>query len=140
MDISWWLNRQFNTWNCGCHAIWHLTNICFSYVLFIFFFLSSFPFGADVVAYATHVPSFADSWGWVMVCKKNMLHTFFYYNLWFFFYKISMLWIQASDQPILIDAVEMDKRIEARIKGKLLYLDGAWFHSSTIMNKTVSKS
>ncbi|CAL5206223.1 unnamed protein product [Lathyrus oleraceus] len=65
-----------------------------------------------VVAYATHVPSFADSWGWVM----------------------------ASDQPILIDAVEMDKRIDTRIHGKLLYLDGVWFHSSTIMNKTVSKS
>ncbi|KAK2398844.1 amp-CoA ligase [Trifolium repens] len=65
-----------------------------------------------VVAYSTHVPSFADSWGWVM----------------------------ASDQPILIDAVEMDKRIEARIDGKLLYLDGVWFHSSTIMNKAVSKS
>ncbi|KAL5071608.1 hypothetical protein RYX36_022495 [Vicia faba] len=65
-----------------------------------------------VVAYSTHVPSFADSWGWVM----------------------------ASDQPILIDAVEMDKRIETRINGKLLYLDGVWFHSSTIMNKTVSKS
>ncbi|PNX55221.1 thermospermine synthase ACAULIS5-like protein, partial [Trifolium pratense] len=67
---------------------------------------------ADVVAYSTHVPSFADSWGWVM----------------------------ASDKPILIDAVEMDKRIEARIDGKLLYLDGVWFHSSTIMNKAVSKS
>lgn len=137
MDISW----QFSTWNCGCRAIWHSTKICFAYVLLVFFFVPSFPFGADVVAYSTHVPSFADSWGWVMVSKKIY---FMLFLLWlfviFFFYKISMLWIQASDQPILIDAVEMDKRIEARIKGKLLYLDGAWFHSSTIMNKTVSKS
>lgn len=53
---------------------------------------------------------------------------------------ISVLSIQASDQPLLIDAEEMDKRIEARIDGELLYLDGAWFHSSTILNKTVSQS
>jgi len=38
---------------------------------FGFLFVPSFPFGADVVAYSTHVPSFADSWGWVMVCKKK---------------------------------------------------------------------
>lgn len=30
-------------------------------------------FGADVIAYTTHVPSFADTWGWVMVCKKRTL-------------------------------------------------------------------
>jgi hypothetical protein len=70
--------------------------------------------------------------------KKMTLYLFIYYH--FFLIKISVLWIQASDQPILIDAVEMDKRIEARIDGKLLYLDGVWFHSSTIMNKAVSKS
>lgn len=137
MDISWWLNHQFNTWNRG----WHLTNICFSYVLLVFFFVPSFAFGADVVAYGTHVPSFADSWGWVMVCKKiYILHTFFIMIICDFFFIKLLFWIQASDQPILIDDVEMDKRIEARIKGKLLYLDGAWFHSSTIMNKAVSKS
>ncbi|KAE9603665.1 hypothetical protein Lal_00001608 [Lupinus albus] len=65
-----------------------------------------------VVAYTTHVPSFADTWGWVM----------------------------ASDQPLFIGAEEMDKRIEARINGELLYLDGNWFHSSTTMNKTLSQS
>ncbi|CAL0305755.1 unnamed protein product [Lupinus luteus] len=65
-----------------------------------------------VVAYTTHVPSFADTWGWVM----------------------------ASDQPLFIGAEEMDKRIEARINGELLYLDGNWFHSSTTMNKTLSRS
>ncbi|KAG4953727.1 hypothetical protein JHK87_039321 [Glycine soja] len=65
-----------------------------------------------VIAYTTHVPSFADTWGWVM----------------------------ASDQPLSICANEMDRRIEARIDGELLYLNGAWFHSSTTMNKTVYQS
>ncbi|KAL2317948.1 hypothetical protein Fmac_031824 [Flemingia macrophylla] len=65
-----------------------------------------------VIAYATHVPSFADTWGWVM----------------------------ASDQPLSICPEEMDRRIEARIDGELLYLNGSWFHSSTTMNKTVYQS
>ncbi|XP_019416460.1 PREDICTED: thermospermine synthase ACAULIS5-like [Lupinus angustifolius] len=65
-----------------------------------------------VMAYTTHVPSFADTWGWIM----------------------------ASDQPLFIGAEEMDKRIEARINGELFYLDGNWFHSSTTMNKTLSLS
>lgn len=51
-----------------------------------------------------------------------------------------MLSIQASDQPLSICADEMDRRIEARIDGELLYLNGAWFHSSTTMNKTVYQS
>ncbi|KAF7831813.1 thermospermine synthase ACAULIS5 [Senna tora] len=41
----------------------------------------------DVMEYTTHVPFLADTWGWVM----------------------------ASDQPILIGAEEMDKRIEGTI-------------------------
>ncbi|XP_061374890.1 thermospermine synthase ACAULIS5-like [Gastrolobium bilobum] len=65
-----------------------------------------------VIAYTTHISSFADTWGWVM----------------------------ASDQPLFIGAEEMDKRIEARIDGELLYLNGDWFQSSTTMNKTLSRS
>ncbi|GMH12392.1 hypothetical protein Nepgr_014233 [Nepenthes gracilis] len=66
-----------------------------------------------VVAYTAHVPSFADTWGWVM----------------------------ASDLPLLlIQAEEMDKRIEERTGGDLFYLNGASFLSSTVMNKTVSHS
>ncbi|EEF46124.1 thermospermine synthase ACAULIS5 [Ricinus communis] len=65
-----------------------------------------------VVAYSAHVPSFADTWGWVL----------------------------ASDQPISIDAEDIDRRIEERIEGELLYLNGAAFLSSTILNKTVSLS
>ncbi|KAF5743163.1 thermospermine synthase ACAULIS5 [Tripterygium wilfordii] len=65
-----------------------------------------------VVAYSVHVPSFADTWGWVM----------------------------ASDQPFSINAEEIDSRIEGRIDGEILYLDGASFLSSATMNKTVSLS
>jgi thermospermine synthase len=65
-----------------------------------------------VVAYTAHIPSFDDTWGWVM----------------------------ASDHPFSIKADEIDDRIEERIDGELLYLNGASFLSSTIMNKTVSSS
>ncbi|PKI34036.1 hypothetical protein CRG98_045569 [Punica granatum] len=65
-----------------------------------------------VKAYTAHVPSFADTWGWVM----------------------------ASDQPLEIDPEEIDKRIEERIGGELLYLNGPSFLSSTTLNKTISTS
>nr|POF21023.1 thermospermine synthase acaulis5 [Quercus suber] len=65
-----------------------------------------------VISYTAHVPSFADTWGWVM----------------------------ASDQPFSINAEDIDKRIEARINGELLYLNGASFLSSATMNKTVTLS
>lgn len=48
--------------------------------------------------------------------------------------------MQASDQPFSINAEDMDKRIDARIDGELLYLNGASFLSSATMNKTVSLS
>ncbi|MCD7469880.1 hypothetical protein HAX54_009291 [Datura stramonium] len=63
-----------------------------------------------VHAYTTHVPSFADTWGWVV----------------------------ASDQPLCLDAEKTDKKIAERIEGELLYLNGSSFVSSTILNKTVS--
>ncbi|KAG9133471.1 hypothetical protein Leryth_013278 [Lithospermum erythrorhizon] len=63
-----------------------------------------------VLAYTAHVPSFADTWGWVM----------------------------ASDEPFCIDAVNLDKKIAETIDGELLYLNGASFVSSTILNKTVA--
>ncbi|PHU25146.1 Thermospermine synthase ACAULIS5 [Capsicum chinense] len=65
-----------------------------------------------VWAYTAHVPSFADTWGWVM----------------------------ASDQPFCLDAGKMDKKIAERIEGELLYLNGASFFSSTILNKTIAKT
>ncbi|KAL0323717.1 UNVERIFIED_CONTAM: Thermospermine synthase ACAULIS5 [Sesamum calycinum] len=66
----------------------------------------------DVRAYTAHVPSFADTWGWVI----------------------------ASDQPLCIEAGMMDKKIAERIDGELLYLNGASFVASTILNKTVAKT
>ncbi|MCO5579915.1 hypothetical protein L7F22_033782 [Adiantum nelumboides] len=67
-----------------------------------------------VVAYSAHVPSYADTWGWVM----------------------------ASDQPFTqISAIdELDCKIKQRIKGELRYLDGATLHASTILNKMVRES
>ncbi|CAL9111215.1 Spermine/spermidine synthase [Musa troglodytarum] len=65
-----------------------------------------------VLAYTAHVPSFADTWGWVM----------------------------ASDQPIMLDAQQIDERISKRINGELLYLNGESLVSSTTMNKSVYTS
>ncbi|PON46337.1 Polyamine biosynthesis domain containing protein [Parasponia andersonii] len=65
-----------------------------------------------VIAYTAHIPSFADTWGWVM----------------------------ASDQPFSVNAEEIDKRIKERIDGELLYLSGALFISSATLNKTVALS
>ncbi|XP_074286856.1 thermospermine synthase ACAULIS5 isoform X1 [Silene latifolia] len=65
-----------------------------------------------VIAYTTHVPSFADTWGWVM----------------------------ASDHPFMINAEEIDEKIKDRVNGELLYLNGATFLSSTTLNKTLSQS
>ncbi|KAJ8448787.1 hypothetical protein Cgig2_011408 [Carnegiea gigantea] len=66
-----------------------------------------------VVAYTAHVPSYADTWGWVM----------------------------ASDNPItIINAKEIDENIQDRINGELVYLNGATFLSSTILNKPLFQS
>lgn len=65
-----------------------------------------------VLVYTAHVPSFADTWGWVM----------------------------ASDQPFCIDPAKIDEKIEERINGELDYLNGASLYSSTILNKTISET
>ncbi|KAJ0981164.1 hypothetical protein J5N97_009436 [Dioscorea zingiberensis] len=65
-----------------------------------------------VVAYTAHVPSYADTWGWVM----------------------------ASDQPFDLNAQQIDEKINERIEGELLYLNGDSFISSTTMNKSVRQS
>ncbi|KAM6559343.1 hypothetical protein CsatA_028582 [Cannabis sativa] len=65
-----------------------------------------------VIAYTAHIPSFADTWGWVM----------------------------ASDQPFSVNAEEIDQRIKERIDGELFYLSGALFFSSATLNKTVALS
>ncbi|XP_008802681.2 thermospermine synthase ACAULIS5-like [Phoenix dactylifera] len=65
-----------------------------------------------VVPYSAHVPSYADTWGWVM----------------------------ASDCPFTLDAEEFDARIRQRIKGEGRYLDGKTFASAAILSKAVRKS
>ncbi|CAO2037840.1 unnamed protein product [Urochloa humidicola] len=65
-----------------------------------------------VKAYTAHVPSFADTWGWVM----------------------------ASDHPFVLTAQQIDERIRERVDGELLYLNGESLISSTTLNKSVYQS
>lgn len=65
-----------------------------------------------IITYTTHIPSFADTWGWVM----------------------------ASDEPFILNAEQINERIKERINGELDYLTGEYFVSSTAMNKSVHKS
>ncbi|TKW33389.1 hypothetical protein SEVIR_2G231400v4 [Setaria viridis] len=65
-----------------------------------------------VQAYTAHVPSFADTWGWVM----------------------------ASDHPFNLNAQKINERIKDRILGELDYLSGESLISSTTLNKSVHKS
>uniref|UniRef100_A0A0A9HTE3 thermospermine synthase n=1 Tax=Arundo donax TaxID=35708 RepID=A0A0A9HTE3_ARUDO len=65
-----------------------------------------------VKAYTAHVPSFADTWGWVM----------------------------ASDHPFSQTAQQINERIKERVDGELLYLSGESLISSTTLNKSVYKS
>ncbi|KZV53164.1 spermine synthase [Dorcoceras hygrometricum] len=65
-----------------------------------------------VVPYSAHIPSYADTWGWVM----------------------------ASDYPFTLTADELDLRIKQRIQGENRYLDGKTFISSSTLCKAVRKS
>uniref|UniRef100_A0A6N2L4D0 thermospermine synthase n=1 Tax=Salix viminalis TaxID=40686 RepID=A0A6N2L4D0_SALVM len=47
---------------------------------------------------------------------------------------------QASDQPFCFNAEEIDRRVDERIDGELLLLNGAAFLSSATLNKAVSQS
>ncbi|CAL9772916.1 unnamed protein product, partial [Musa acuminata subsp. burmannicoides] len=65
-----------------------------------------------VVPYSAHIPSYADTWGWVM----------------------------ASDSPFTLDAEKLDSRIRQRIEGENRYVDGETFASASILSKAVRKS
>ncbi|KAF4350003.1 hypothetical protein F8388_017581 [Cannabis sativa] len=54
-----------------------------------------------------HIPSYADTWGWVM----------------------------ASDKPFVLNADELDIRIEQKIKGENRYFDGKTFTSASTLSK-----
>ncbi|KAK9275811.1 hypothetical protein L1049_023082 [Liquidambar formosana] len=66
----------------------------------------------NVLTFTAHVPSYAETWGWVM----------------------------AADQPFNLDPLHIDNGIKERITGELCYLDGACILSSSIMNKFVYSS
>ncbi|XP_007034727.2 PREDICTED: thermospermine synthase ACAULIS5 [Theobroma cacao] len=65
-----------------------------------------------VVPYSAHIPSFADTWGWVM----------------------------ASDSPLGLSPEELDLRMKHRIKGENRYLDGKTFSSASTLSKAVRNS
>ncbi|KAL3626265.1 amp-CoA ligase [Castilleja foliolosa] len=65
-----------------------------------------------VVPYSAHIPSYADTWGWVM----------------------------ASDTPFTHSADELDLRIKQRIEGENRYFDGKTFSSSSTLSKAVRKT
>ncbi|KAJ4708800.1 Thermospermine synthase [Melia azedarach] len=65
-----------------------------------------------VIAYTAHVPSYADSCGWVL----------------------------ASAEPLNLNVEEIESRIRDRITGELRYLDAAFIVSSTVLNKTLRTS
>ncbi|KAJ8766247.1 hypothetical protein K2173_022306 [Erythroxylum novogranatense] len=65
-----------------------------------------------VVAYSAHIPSYADTWGWVM----------------------------ASDSPISLSADELDLKIKQRIKGENRYFDGKTFSSASTLSKVIRNS
>ncbi|XP_012832447.1 PREDICTED: thermospermine synthase ACAULIS5-like [Erythranthe guttata] len=64
-----------------------------------------------VVPYSAHIPSYADTWGWIM----------------------------ASDSPFTLSADEFDMRIKQRIEGENRYLDGKTFSSSSTLCKAVEQ-
>ncbi|GAB2217632.1 hypothetical protein Droror1_Dr00000834 [Drosera rotundifolia] len=65
----------------------------------------------NVVAYSVHIPSFADTWGWVM----------------------------ASDSPLNLSVQDFDRRIRQRIYGENQYIDGETFVSASTLSKTVRR-
>ncbi|PKI59234.1 thermospermine synthase ACAULIS5-like [Punica granatum] len=65
-----------------------------------------------VVPYSAHIPSYADTWGWVM----------------------------ASDSPFSLTAEELDLRTKQRIQGENRYLDGKTFTSVSTLSKAVRHS
>ncbi|XP_027338361.1 thermospermine synthase ACAULIS5-like [Abrus precatorius] len=65
-----------------------------------------------VIAYTALVPSYGDSYGWIM----------------------------ASDEPMNLDAEQLNNRIGERIRGELSYLDGPLIVAQTVLNKTLKNS
>uniref|UniRef100_A0A803N0Y0 BED-type domain-containing protein n=1 Tax=Chenopodium quinoa TaxID=63459 RepID=A0A803N0Y0_CHEQI len=64
---------------------------------------------ADVVPYSAHIPSYADTWGWVM----------------------------ASDSELILKAEDFNLRVKQRINGENRFLDGTTFLSASTLSKAV---
>ncbi|KAK9161117.1 hypothetical protein Syun_007458 [Stephania yunnanensis] len=65
-----------------------------------------------VVPFSAHIPSYADTWGWVM----------------------------ASDAPFTAEVEEIDMRIKQRVKGENSFLDGKTFVSASTLCKAVRQT
>ncbi|XP_029130732.1 thermospermine synthase ACAULIS5-like [Cajanus cajan] len=65
-----------------------------------------------VIAYTAMVPSYGDTYGWIM----------------------------ASDEPMNLDVEALNNKIGERMTGELRYLDGPVIVASTILNKTLRNS
>ncbi|KAF4382201.1 hypothetical protein G4B88_011530 [Cannabis sativa] len=83
-----------------------------------------------VIAYTAHIPSFADTWGWVMI-------RFFGFR---FNNNKTTSFCRHRINHFSVNAEEIDQRIKERIDGELFYLSGALFFSSATLNKTVALS
>jgi thermospermine synthase len=105
----------------------------------------------DVKAYTAHVPSFADTWGWVIwyIYTYTSLPFFFPFKVVIqtdvFFCSDSVVLFdtivfKASDHPFILTAQEINERIRDRVDGELMYLTGESLISSTTLNKSVHQS
>ncbi|XP_021717125.1 thermospermine synthase ACAULIS5-like [Chenopodium quinoa] len=65
-----------------------------------------------VVPYSAHIPSYADTWGWVM----------------------------ASDSELMLKAEEFDLRVKQRMNGENRFLDATTFLSASTLSKAVRNS
>jgi thermospermine synthase len=104
----------------------------------------------DVKAYTAHVPSFADTWGWVMVYLHIHLASLFFpfkvviqTDVFFCCDSVVLfdtIVFKASDHPFILTAQEINERIRDRVDGELMYLTGESLISSTTLNKSVHQS
>lgn len=66
---------------------------------------------ADVIPYTAHVPSFADTWGWVMVCLC-MLEIIQLYNFYFIFLRpVSHSWHVSWIRPLMSRSLWMPRKL-----------------------------
>ncbi|XP_024398973.1 thermospermine synthase ACAULIS5 [Physcomitrium patens] len=82
----------------------------------------------DVVPYAAHAPSYADTWGWIMVSKALPLEND----------TTGISCIKPTNPSN--QSRETDIKIKQRIDGELKFLDGQALSAMIGLNKHVGKS